>query len=78
MEQIVRRARVMGGEQVQVPVFVAGTGGQTEPTTVTFMPPDSATVMLGNTEVRLRVDEQGRLLGGRVPAQNLLIERQAR
>ena len=77
MEQILRRARVMGGEQVQVPVFVAGTGGQTVAAMVMFMPPDSATVTLGNTEVRLRVDDEGRLLGGRVPAQNLLIERQA-
>lgn len=75
LEQIVRRARVIGGEQVAVPVFIAGSGGQTVPASVRFLPPDSAVVGLGGTELRLRVDAAGTVLGGSVPAQNLTIER---
>jgi hypothetical protein len=74
MEQIVRRARAMGGESVQVPVFVASSGGVTRSASVRFAG-DSATLSLATTEVRVRVDPGGAILGGSVPAQGLTIQR---
>lgn len=75
VEQILRRARAVGGTTVDVPVFIAAAGGQTSPARVTFVGTDSATVLLGPAEFRVRVDGDGRLLGGGVPSQGLVIER---
>jgi fermentation-respiration switch protein FrsA (DUF1100 family) len=76
LEQVVRRARVLGGDRVEVPLF-ALAGGQTIHATVARLGPDSATIAVGGTEVRLRVDDEGRVLGGTIPAQNLTITRVA-
>jgi hypothetical protein len=74
MEQIVRRARALGGDSVQVPILGADNG-RTSTVTVRFMGADSATVSLGPVVLRLRVDRAGSLLGGAVPSQNLTISR---
>jgi dienelactone hydrolase len=65
LEQIVRRARVLGGSTVQVPVFLLSGGARTIDATVAFPGPDSAVVSLGSIEARLAVDAAGRVLGGR-------------
>ena len=39
--------------------------------------PDSAILMLGPVDVRMRIDAAGRVLGATVPSQNLTIERTA-
>ena len=77
MEQILRRARAAGSGSgsVQVPTFVASGGGQTVSATVTFLGADSAVVVLGPAEMRVRTDAVGRLLGAAVPAQGLVVER---
>jgi hypothetical protein len=74
VEQIIRRARVLGGDSVQVPVL-AIESLQTGPATVRFLGADSATVSLGNVVFRTQVDRAGALLGGSVPSQNLVITR---
>lgn len=74
MEQIVRRARVLGGDSTRVPIMVVGQG-QTVEVMVRRVGADSATLMLGPVEVRLRTDAAGSLLGGSVPSQELRIER---
>jgi hypothetical protein len=76
MEQIVRRARAMGGERVEVPIWIP-TGGQNATATVAFTAPGAAVLSLGGVEVQLQVDPQGRVTGGSVPAQGLTIERTA-
>jgi len=75
VEQLLRRARVVGGTVVELPVFLADAGAQTVSATITFAGPDSARVALGDTEMRLSTDGAGRLLGGTVPAQGITIER---
>lgn len=75
MEQIVRRARAIGGERVEVPVWLPANGGQNASATVVFMAPDSAELSLATARIRMRTDAQGRLLGGSIPAQGLTIER---
>lgn len=79
MEQIVRRARAIGGSgpmaTAAVPVFVGGGGPPNVAATVTFAAPDSARLDLGGVEVLLRVDGAGAILGGSVPTQRLTIER---
>ena len=74
LEQVVRRARRMGGELAQVPVFASAGGGQTVTASVHFAG-DSAHVSLAGVALTLRVDPQGAVLGGTVPSQNLLIQR---
>ena len=74
MEQIVRRARALGGAEAQVPVFIIGAG-QTLTATVRTVGADSAVLSLGGTDIRARVDRAGALLGASVGAQNLRIVR---
>jgi hypothetical protein len=74
MEQILRRARVIGGDSVEVQVFVASSAGATVPAMVRFRG-DSATLAVGPVVIRARTDSAGRLLGGVVPSQGLVIER---
>ena len=67
-EQIVRRARAMGGESAQVPVFVVGSGGQTLDATVSFSG-DSVSVQLAESELRLAISPDGGISGGSIPGE---------
>lgn len=79
LEQAVRRARTLGASGAEVPFFnLSGTdqqSGQTIRGKVTPVGPDSLAVAIGSVEFRLRVDAEGRLLGGGIPAQQLSVER---
>lgn len=77
MEQIVRRARVIGGSQVSVPVIIAGAAGQAAPVMVSFTGTDSVRVELSGVALLLHVDPAGGILGGTVPVQGLTIIRSA-
>jgi hypothetical protein len=74
LEQAVRRARATAPEATQVPFFNLG-GGQTVDARVARVGADSVTLAIGSVEFRLRVDAAGRVLGGSVPAQQLVAER---
>jgi dienelactone hydrolase len=73
-EQLVRRARAVGGTQVRVPMFVVG-GGQVVPAVVTWSSRDSAVIALGGVDLRAAVAADGRLLGAIVPSQNVRFTR---
>ncbi|MGH7719254.1 MAG: hypothetical protein ACREON_10465 [Gemmatimonadaceae bacterium] len=75
LEQMVRRARMAGGDTARVSILPLNRGGQVVTAVVHFVRPDSAHLSVGGAEVHLRVDDRGRILGGRVPAQGLVIER---
>jgi uncharacterized protein len=75
VEQVLRRARALGGPSATVPVF-AVQGGQTLDATVTWLPGDSALLVLGS-EMRVAVAPDGSLLGAAVPAQRLTTTRVA-
>lgn len=74
VEQILHRARALGGERVEVPLF-AVSGGQTFAAAVERRGRDSAVVSLGGVEMRLATDSEGRVLGGGVPAQGISLRR---
>jgi hypothetical protein len=74
LEQAVRRTRSPGGPVDAVPFFNLG-GGQTLSAKVQRVGNDSLAVDIGNVEFRLKVDEKGRVLGGAIPSQNVLVER---
>lgn len=77
MEQIVRRARALHGDNVTVQIWVPSQGaGQVIPAQVTFNDDGSATLGLGSTAVELQLDDQGRLTHGEIPSQGVVIERQ--
>lgn len=74
LEQATRRAAAAHGDSLAVAFFNLG-GGQTASGAVRRLAPDSAVVQIGTVEFRLRVDAVGRILGGGLPAQDLVISR---
>jgi len=75
LEQATRRWAAMGQNRVELPFFNLG-GGQTVLGIVQGSGPDSALVRIGAVEFRFRVDPEGRILGGALPAQQLTISRE--
>ena len=73
LEQAVRRVRA-SPDSSRVAFFNLG-GGQTATATVSRLSPDSLRLAIGNVEYRLRVDQVGRVLGGRIPSQDVVVER---
>jgi hypothetical protein len=73
LEQAVRRSKV--GKSKQVPFFNLG-GGQTLSGTITSLGNDSLNLAIGDVQFHLRVDPTGRVLGGSIPAQNVVVVRQ--
>ncbi|MEP6573802.1 MAG: hypothetical protein ABJD11_13950 [Gemmatimonadota bacterium] len=74
LEQALLRAHALGGDSASVPFFSLG-GGQTKAASIRRIGSDSAEVTLGSVEFRLRVDAEGHILGGGVPAQQLTVMR---
>lgn len=74
LELAVRRARATTPESNLVPFFNLG-GGQTLDAKIARLGSDSLTMAIGSVEFRLRVDPSGRVLGGTIPAQQLVAER---
>lgn len=74
IEQLVLRARALGGDEVEIPLFNLA-GGVTIPARVRRLSDDSAVVAVAGTETRARIGVDGTLLGGRIAAQNLTFER---
>ena len=76
LEQATRRVEATRADSLPVPFFNLG-GGQTVTGMVRRVGSDSATVGIGSVEFRLRIDGDGRILGGAVPSQGLTITREA-
>jgi hypothetical protein len=74
LEQAVRRARAAHGGS-QVAFFNLG-GGQTLVAKLSGLAPDSLRMDIGDTRIHLLVDRNGRLLGGRIPVQDVVVERE--
>jgi hypothetical protein len=74
LEQAVRRARVAPGDSRQA-LFNLG-GGQTLSARMSPLGKDSLKLEIGNVRFHLRVDREGRVLGGRIPSQDVVVERQ--
>lgn len=73
LEQAVRRSRDKTGGS-QVPFFNLG-GGQTLKARITPLGSDSLTLDIGDIRYQLRVDRQGRILGGGIPVQDVVVDR---
>lgn len=74
LEQALRRARADGPGD-EVPFFNLG-GGQTVRGKFVPMGADSLSLAIGEVQFHLRVDGEGRILGGRIPQQNVVVTRQ--
>ena len=77
MEQIVRRAKAIGGSRTEVSIWIPSAGGQNATAIVEWTEPGSAELTVSGTRILLRVDAQGRILGGSIPAQGLTLVRTA-
>lgn len=73
LEHAVRKARAGPGGS-QVPFFNLG-GGQTLKAKLSPLGSDSLKLDIGDIRYHLRVDQSGRLLGGRIPVQDVVVER---
>jgi hypothetical protein len=76
LEQAVRRWRAAAPVSSGVPFFNLG-GGQTLDARVSKLGADSISMAIGSVVFHLRVDAEGRVLGGAIPAQQLVAERRA-
>ncbi|HKU63339.1 MAG TPA: hypothetical protein VJQ44_19210 [Gemmatimonadales bacterium] len=74
LEQAVRRTRSKGAPADAVPFFNLG-GGQTLSAKVQPIGTDSLAMDIGKVEYRLKVDGKGRVLGGTIPSQNVVVTR---
>jgi hypothetical protein len=74
LEQAVRRSRAAGATPGQVPFFNLG-GGQTVSGTLRPVGSDSMALAIGDVEFRLKVDPEGRVLGGTIPTQDVVVDR---
>ena len=74
LEQAIRRSRAAGATPGQVPFFNLG-GGQTVSGTLKLVGSDSMALAIGDVEFRLKVDPQGRVLGGAIPKQDVVVDR---
>jgi hypothetical protein len=73
LEQAVRRARVTPGGS-SVSFFNLG-GGQTLAAKLSPLGTDSLKLDIGDIRFDLKVDSAGRVLGGRIPVQDVVVER---
>ena len=73
LELILRRARTVGGDTVLVPLLLGPD--QSIPVRVIRVGADSASLTIGATDIRVRTDAAGRLLGGVVPSQGAYVDR---
>jgi hypothetical protein len=74
LEQALIRARTLGGQTTEVPLF-ASDGGVTVPLSVTWVGSDSAHVKLGAAEMHVALGLDGRVTGISVPSQNVRVVR---
>ena len=74
LEQATRRVRAVHNAP-SVPLFNLG-GGQTVVAKIAPLGPDSLRLDIGDIRFHLRVDQHGRLMGGRIPVQDVVVERQ--
>jgi hypothetical protein len=74
LEQAVRRARRTQGAS-RLAFFNLG-GGQTISARISPLGSDSLKLDIGDIRFHLRVDREGRVLGGRIPSQNVVADRQ--
>ena len=73
LEQAVRRARATPGSSSVS--FFNLRGGQTLSAKLTPLGADSLKLDIGDIRFELKVDSAGRVLGGRIPVQGLVVER---
>lgn len=76
VELIVKRARLIGSDSVNVPLFIV-SGGATVGGTVVKHGADSVVFTISGVALRLHVNAAGDVLGGIVPSQDNTIERHA-
>jgi hypothetical protein len=74
LEQAVRRRQLIQGVG-QLALFNLG-GGQTLRVRMSSLGRDSLKLDIGDVRFHLKVDPDGRVLGGRIPSQDVVVERQ--
>lgn len=73
VDQIARRARVLNTWPARIPAFSL-QGGTTFPVTVDRIGADSLRISFPDAEMHVAVNAAGHVTGGRVPAQNIVID----
>lgn len=76
MEEILRKAKAAGGAGSSVSVAVLSAPQAVMAVPVTFPSSSEATLQFGDSEVRLKLDERGRIVSGEIPSVGISIARQ--
>lgn len=74
VEPMLAVSRTRNSSPAKVSLFTVA-GGMTMPAMVTWIRPDSASVVVGGIDLQLSVDAENRILGGFIPSQNVRITR---
>jgi hypothetical protein len=75
MEEILRKAKTMGGATVNVSVAILNVPQEVITIPVTFSSPTEATVVLGASTLSFKLDDKMRIVSGEIPSEGLSILR---
>ena len=75
IEQLVFRARAVGGDTTAFPIYIVGAPQQPMAAQVARISKDSVSVAYAGVVMRLAVTPSGWVLGGVIPAQGIIIKR---
>lgn len=74
LEQMVVRAKAIGGARAEFPIYVLGSP-RVLPLSVAMVGADSATLTYAGVQMRLAITPSGQIVGGEIPAQRIAITR---
>jgi hypothetical protein len=75
MEEILRKAKTMGGATVNVSVAILNVPQEVITIPVTFTSATEATLVLGDATLSFKLDDKMRILSGEIPSEGLTILR---
>ena len=74
-QQVLRRARALGGDSTSIPIVVLNGAAMPQRVGVRWLPGDSAAITVAGNHVRVGLDAQGRILDGSDPALAMSVRR---
>ncbi len=74
-QQVLRRARVLGGDSVALGIVILNGAALPQRVSVHWLPGDSALISVAGNHVRVGLDPQGRILDGSDPALGMSVRR---
>ncbi len=74
-QQVLRRARVLGGDSTAIGIVVLNGAAMPQQVGVRWLPGDTAVITVAGNHVRIALDAEGRVLDGSDPALGMSVRR---